>query len=99
MGCHSLPRDVGSWTNVPRADRLCTLCDSSALGDEKHLVFDCQALQIVRQRYRRLFTGIPTTRLFMWQDYLVGVANFIDECFEIVYSAGPLNGGQASDQP
>ena len=38
-------------------------------------------------------------RLFMWQDDLVGVAKFIDECLEIVYSAGPLNGGQASDQP
>lgn len=99
MGCHSLPRDVGSWTNVPRADRLCTLCDSSALGDEKHLIFDCPALQSVRHRYRRLFTGIPTMRLFMWQDDLVGVAKFIDECLEIVYSAGPLNGGQASDQP
>lgn len=30
---------------------------------------------------------------------LMGVAKFIDECLEIVYSAGPLNGGQASDQP
>jgi len=29
----------------------------------------------------------------------VGVAKFIDECLEVFYSAGPLHGGQASNQP
>ncbi len=99
MGCHSLPRDVGSWTGVPRADRFCTLCDSSALGDEKHLVFECPALQHVRHKYGQLFIGVPTMRLFMWQDDLVGVAKFLDECLEVFYSAGPPHGGQASNQP
>ena len=99
MGCHSLPRDIGSWTGVPREDRLCPLCDTSSLGDEKHLVFECPALQAVRDKYARLFHAVTTMRLFVWQDDLVGVAKFLDECLEIVYTAGPLQGGQASNQP
>ena len=29
-------------------------------------------------------------RLFMWQTDLVAVAKFLDECLELVYTAGPL---------
>ena len=42
-------------------------------------------------------------RLFMWQTDLVAVAKFLlrilDECLELVYRAGPLDAGQASNQP
>ena len=34
-------------------------------------------------------------RLFMQTD-LVAVAKFLDECLELVYTAGPLDAGQAS---
>ena len=38
--------------------------------------------------------------LFMWQDEIIGVAQFIDACLGRVYtSAGPSVGNQASDQP
>ena len=45
MGCHKLPRDTGCWLRVPRLNRFCTLCQQGVLGDEKHLVFECPALQ------------------------------------------------------
>lgn len=99
MGCHSLPRDVGSWTGVPRSERHCTLCATSTVGDEQHLVFECPILQPVRDKYARLFSGDHTMRLFMWQTDLVAVAKFLDECLELVYTAGPLDAGQASNQP
>ena len=78
MGCHSLPRCVGSWTVDPRADRHCTLCATSTVGDERHLVFECTTLQPVRDKYAHLFSGDNTMRLFMWQAYLVAVAKFLD---------------------
>ena len=99
MGCHSLPRDVGSWTGVPRSERHCTLCATSTVGDEQHLVFECPILQPVRDKYARLFSGDHTMRLFMWQTDLVAVAKFLDECLELVCTAGPLDAGQASRQP
>jgi len=99
MGCHGLPRDTGSWTRTPRSTRTCQLCSLTSLGDEKHFVFECPAFQSVRDTYRHLFVGDPTMRQFMWQDDLVGVAKFVDACMEMMYTAGPSAGGQASDQP
>ena len=37
LNCHGLPRDAGSWTGVPRVDRVCRLCGVGSMGDEKHL--------------------------------------------------------------
>ena len=74
-------------------------CATSTVGDEPHLVFECPTLQPVRDKYARLFSGDHTMRLFMWQTDLVAVAKFLDECLELVYTAGPLVAGQASNQP
>ena len=35
-------------------------------------------------------SGDHTMRLFMWQPDLVAVAKFLDECLELLYTAGPL---------
>ena len=51
MGYHKLPRDTGCWLCVPRPNRICTLCQQDVLGDEKHLVVECPALQVLRDGY------------------------------------------------
>ena len=95
MGCHKLPRDTGCWLRVPGLNRFCTLCQQGVLGDEKHLVFECPALQDLRDMYENLFQAPQGDAmiLFKWQDDMVGLAWFIDA------SAGPPVGAQASDQP
>ena len=98
-GCHGLPRDTGSWARTPRSTRLCQLCSLGALGDEKHMVFECPALASLRTTYQHLFVCAPTMRQFMWQRDIVGVAKFIDSCLETVYAAGSSSESQASDQP
>ena len=78
------------------------MCPQGVLGDEKHLLFECPALQDLRDRYENLFQAPQgdAMLLFMWQDDIIGVARFIDACLERMYtSAGPPVGGQASDQP
>ena len=53
----------------------------------------CPALQNLRDKRPHLFDGAQTDAmlLFMWQDDMIGVVRFIDECLErILYT---------SDQP
>ena len=92
MGCHSLPIVRGRRSGVPRRLRLCSYCASHSVGDERHLVFDCVALQPIRVLYLDLFgPAIVTMQQFMWQDNLVRVAHFVFDCFA---SLQTLGGGQ-----
>ena len=99
MGCHNLPRDVGSRNAVPRSQRTCQICNSGFPGDELHVVFECQGLQTIRDRYPDLFGQHARTVLqFIRQSDLHGVAGFIADCLDVYYDTDP-EGGQASDQP
>ena len=64
MGSHSLPCVLGRRTGVLRAQRLCQRCNLHALHDERHLVFECSAMQIphtLRDRYPALFSPAKNT--------------------------------------
>ena len=64
LGCHGLPIAVGRLAgaaHVDRAQRVCLSCNSGALGDERHLIFECAALASWRSRYADLFTGSTDT--------------------------------------
>ena len=84
MGCHRLPRDEGSWIRpqVPRLDRVCRLCATGTLGDEKHLISECAELQCLRTQWAHLFQGPQTMQAFMWQDDKIGVAKFVNACLQ-----------------
>ena len=96
MGCHRLPRDEGSWARpeVPRLDRVCQLCGAGALGDERHLVFECPDLLCFREQWSHLFEGPQTMQAVMWQEDLIGIVRFINACLHKMNSMG-----QTSDQP
>ena len=82
MGCHRLPRDEGSWARpaVPRLERICQLCASGTVGNEKHLIFECLVLQCLTEQWSHLFEGPQTMQAFMWQDDPIGVAKYVDPC-------------------
>ena len=40
-----LPIERGRWENVKRAQRICTLCNYNAIGDEFHYLFECKAFK------------------------------------------------------
>ena len=55
LSCHALKAACarsGCW--AIRSDRFCTMCQQGVLGDEKHIVFECPALQDVLNRYKNL---------------------------------------------
>ena len=101
MGVHRLPKDEGSWNRVPRHERLCLLCNLGSLCDEKHVLFECSALQGLRDEYASLFSDVCTMKQFLWQDDLFSVAKFIHACLDKMFSCetGLSNDSQASDQP
>ena len=47
LGCHGLPVAIGRLAgagHVDRANRVCLACNSGAVGDEKHMIFECAAI-------------------------------------------------------
>lgn len=64
-----------------RAQRLCLMCDSQLPCDECHLVFECPAVQHLRDgRFKPLFTIATLTMVqFLWQKDIRLVAQFIYE--------------------
>ena len=58
MGSHHLAVETGRWERprkVPRAQRVCLLCNVGAVEDEMHFLFECQGLEGVRGRHLGVF--------------------------------------------
>ena len=101
-GRHNLPNDVGRRQGVPRFQRFCLKCYAQgdlAVGDEYHLVFECPAVQHVRDRYPHLFSGpAQTMQEFMWQVDMRSVVLCIRDCLSVLLDV-PVTGAadDASD--
>ena len=79
-GCHDLLVEQGRWHNVPRPDRLCTLC-RTAVQDEHHITFDCAALSDLRRKFACLFRH-STMRSFYNYNMIGPLAAFLRECLQ-----------------
>jgi hypothetical protein len=98
-GCHGLPVDVGRGTGVPRLQRVCTKCHGPAVCDERHVVFECPALQHLRDKYSRLFSGSgQTMQQFMWQSDIVGVVYYVRDSLLVLLADGE-GCDRSSNQP
>ena len=88
LGCHALPIATGRFAgadHMPRAHRICLACNSGAVGDERHMTFDCTALTFLRQRHAHLFmpSTITMRSFFAQQDHL-GVLNYVIDCLDFM---------------
>jgi hypothetical protein len=79
LGCHNLPCVMGQRTRTPRHLRHCAWCNR-VVGDEKHLVFECIALNHIRSRFRHLFLHGCAMSSFMNQDAQRNVTYFVTDC-------------------
>lgn len=83
LGVHHLPIDRGRQHRIPRDQRTCDMCNS-AVGDEHHFIFHCQALAPLREQFSWLFSsGSYSLQKFVWQADLEGVVNFVYEAFKL----------------
>jgi hypothetical protein len=86
--CHDLRVEVERHQAIhpPRDSRTCRLCNSGAVEDEHHMIFDCAYAPLVelRESYNSLFelTGEKCVVDFLNQAPR-GVASFIFECFQV----------------
>jgi len=95
MGCHHLPRHEGTFGKIPRLQRVCTLRTSGSLGNKKHLIF-LSVLRPVASSVERP----EVMQKFMWHDHLIGAAKCVNaHLAKLLFSGGPSNGNQTSDQP
>ena len=70
LGSHALPIEQGRFARpaVPHHLRRCTVCDTQAVGDELHCVFDCPHLSDIRARFPGLFEDAAGCMgMFMWR--------------------------------
>ena len=58
---------------------------------EKHFLFECPALQDLRDRYENLFEALQgdVMILSMWRDDIINVAQFINACLRSVHISWP----------
>ncbi len=91
LGAHHLEVATGRWSSTPRHERTCGLC-GEGVGDELHMVFECDAQTVPRQMHSALFAGFggwaspdphahgaDSMRNFMQQDARL-VASFVHAC-------------------
>ena len=80
--------DLGRRNRVPRLQRFCTKCASRTTGDEYHVVFECPAVQCVRDKYAHLFSPlVQAMQQFFWQEGMQSVVHFIRESLCIMLPA------------
>ena len=103
LGCHGLPIAAGRFAgaaHVDRAHRVCLACNSGAVGNEKHLVFECTALASLRSRYAGLFTGsTDTMRSFLAQPDHMGVFHYVVDCLDFMDDLNMIAMIGTSDRP
>ena len=88
LACHGLPIATGRFAGTAQGNRahgVCLSCNAGALGDERHLIFECTALASLRSRYADLFTSsIDTMRSFSAQPDRMGVFHYVIDCLDFM---------------
>ena len=82
-------RDVGLWAGIPRLQKICNLCWSRMIGNERHSVFESPALQDLRDKRHHLFEGTQADAVIscMWQDDITCMVRLIDECLQVLFTS------------
>ncbi len=84
LGSHQLPIVLGRFAGGQHVARDCTHRGIVAVADELHMIFECPALQAVRQQYAPLFsTDTNTMRSFFAQQDHMQVFKFVLDCLDV----------------
>ena len=83
MGSHLLPIEQGRHLRLPRHRRVCRLCHTGALGDERHMLLECPALADLRDEYSPLVaerSGVMAR--LVWARNQPMVSRYINACLD-----------------
>ena len=83
MGSHLLPIEQGSHVQLPRNRRICRLCCTGALGEERHMLLECPALADLRQQYSSLLSDCSGVMArLVWAKDQPLVSKYIIACLD-----------------
>lgn len=82
-GCHGLHVDAGRFTQIPREDRVCEVCNSLCVEDEHRFLFDCPAYAHTRGGHATLFQSlIQTVASVVNTDDPSLLGRYLSQCFD-----------------
>ena len=83
-GCHGLHVDTDRWagsTKLDRVDRKCLVCNSEAVEDEHHFLFDCPVYSPIRSKHVHLFQQVSSVSGFLNSLEANACGGFLRDCF------------------
>ena len=96
ISAHKLEIEVGRYKNIPALNRICKVCSSGEVEDERHLIFSCNKYSSLRQSFFtetqkicKNFSTLTQDAQFFWlmnnesEDVFILFSNYIYECFKL----------------
>ena len=79
---HNLPIEKGRHHGIPREKRICTLCNTNAIGDEYHYIMECTYLELERKKHLGQKKIIPANsetfrNIFINRKKVRGLSRFV----------------------
>jgi hypothetical protein len=68
---HELHSETGCWSipKTPRDERVCHLCDTKKVEDEKHFLLDCPTYTHIRSHFQNIYHTTSVPNLLIQQKY------------------------------
>ena len=86
MGAHLLPIEQGRHLRLPRHSRICRLCHTGALGDERHMLLECSALSDLRAEFSTLVSAcLGVMARLMWSKDQLLLSRYIIRCLDRMF--------------
>ena len=95
ISAHQLEIEVGRYKNIPALNRICKICSSGEVEDERHLIVSCNKYSSLRQSYftetQKICKNVSTLTQdaqFVWlmynesEDVIILFSNYINDCFK-----------------
>ena len=88
LSSHSLEIEVGRYSNIERANRICKLCNQNTIESEYHFMLCCSQYTTIRNKYigHISWPNIHTFKYLMMSKNtkrLLNVARFVNEAMDI----------------
>ena len=94
--CKLIEIEVGRYKNIPALNRICKVCSSGELEDERHLIFSCNKYSSLRQSFFtetqkicKNFSTLTQDAQFFWlmnnesEDVIILFSNYIYDYFKL----------------
>ena len=49
ISAHNLTVEKGRYTDIPRHDRICKVCNTGSIENEQHFLLECPAYKLLRE--------------------------------------------------